>query len=133
MELLFREDAYLQDCAATVTSADETGIRLDRTVFYPMGGGQPGDTGQLVLADGSIIEITDTLKGSGPDDGIKTDALPAVWTRPEQFQQAAARFVDESAHFKSLAQGDDIPALKKGAGDLGAACKNCHDTFREKD
>ena len=68
MELLFREDAYLQDCAATVTSADETGIRLDRTVFYPMGGGQPGDTGQLVLADGSIIEITDTLKGSGPDD-----------------------------------------------------------------
>jgi misacylated tRNA(Ala) deacylase len=68
MELLFREDAYLRDCAATVTSADETGIRLDRTVFYPMGGGQPGDTGQLILADGSIIEIADTLKGTGPDD-----------------------------------------------------------------
>lgn len=85
MELLFREDAYLQDCAATVTSADETGIRLDRTVFYPMGGGQPGDTGQLILADGSIIEITDTLKGSGPDDirhmPPAGTALPPVGTK----------------------------------------------------
>ncbi|HVJ35926.1 MAG TPA: alanyl-tRNA editing protein [Terriglobia bacterium] len=63
MDLLFRDDAYLQECTATVTAADETGIRLDRTVFYPMGGGQPGDIGQLVLADGGVIEIVDALKG----------------------------------------------------------------------
>lgn len=67
MELLFREDAYLQECSATVTAADETGIQLDRTVFYPTGGGQPGDIGQLILADGSSIGIVDTLKGNGPD------------------------------------------------------------------
>ena len=52
MELLFRDDAYLTSCQATVVSADEAGIRLDRTVFYPTGGGQPGDSGQLRLADG---------------------------------------------------------------------------------
>lgn len=63
MDLLFRDDAYLQECTATVTAADETGIRLDRTVFYPMGGGQPGDIGQLILADGGVIEIVDALKG----------------------------------------------------------------------
>ena len=45
MELIFRDDAYQKSCTATVVSADETGIRLDRTVFYPMGGGQPGDCG----------------------------------------------------------------------------------------
>jgi misacylated tRNA(Ala) deacylase len=67
MDLLFRQDAYLQDCTATVTAADDTGIRLDRTVFYPTGGGQPGDTGALILADGSSITIIDTLKGETPD------------------------------------------------------------------
>jgi misacylated tRNA(Ala) deacylase len=82
MELLFREDAYLRECTATVTAADETGIRLDRTVFYPMGGGQPGDTGALILADGRTIEIVDSLKGETmnevrhmPAEGA---ALPAV-------------------------------------------------------
>ncbi len=45
-EELFREDGYLKSCEATVTGVDEQGIRLDRTVFYPMGGGQPGDTGR---------------------------------------------------------------------------------------
>jgi misacylated tRNA(Ala) deacylase len=82
MELLFRDNAYLQDCTATVTAADETGIRLDRTVFYPTGGGQPGDIGQLLLADGNSIEIVDTLKGTGPDDIRHVPApetsLPAV-------------------------------------------------------
>ena len=44
-EELFRDDAYLKSCEATVTKVDDQGIRLDRTVFYPMGGGQPGDAG----------------------------------------------------------------------------------------
>jgi misacylated tRNA(Ala) deacylase len=59
---LFREDGYLQKCEATVVSADERGIRLDRTVFYPMGGGQPGDTGLIRRQEGQEIRITDTRK-----------------------------------------------------------------------
>ncbi len=66
-EELFRADSYLKECSATVLRADERGIVLDRTVFYPTGGGQPGDSGVLVLADGATIAIADTLKG---DDGI---------------------------------------------------------------
>ena len=72
-------------------------------------------------------------KGSGPDDGIRTHAKQTIWTKPEQFQQAAQRFVDESARFQALAQAGDIAAIRQGAKDLGAACKNCHDTFRHKD
>lgn len=71
--------------------------------------------------------------GSGPDDGIKTDALPAVWAKPDQFKQAAVRFTDASAKFTALAQADDLAAIGKGAQDLGGSCKNCHDSFREKD
>jgi misacylated tRNA(Ala) deacylase len=60
---LFRENAYLKECTATVTGVGEQGITLDRTVFYPLGGGQAGDAGVLVLADGSALAIADTRKG----------------------------------------------------------------------
>ena len=69
-ELLFRDDGYLRSCDARVTQADERGIRLDRTVFYPMGGGQPGDAGALRLPSGQSITIVDTGKGPLPDEVI---------------------------------------------------------------
>jgi misacylated tRNA(Ala) deacylase len=69
-ELLFREDGYLRSCTARVVGADERGIRLDRTVFYPTGGGQPGDSGELVLADGSAMRVLDTRKGEAPHSVI---------------------------------------------------------------
>ena len=65
-EALFREDASLRRCAARVVAAGPDGIRLDRTVFYPRGGGQPGDRGTLVT-DGAEITIVDTVKGGGDD------------------------------------------------------------------
>jgi misacylated tRNA(Ala) deacylase len=65
--LLFRDDAYLQSCTARVVAVTEKGIELDRTVFYPTGGGQPGDTGTLSTADGRVVPIVDTRKGEGPD------------------------------------------------------------------
>jgi misacylated tRNA(Ala) deacylase len=73
-EELFREDAYLKTCAARVTAVDAAGIRLDRTVFYPMGGGQPGDTGVLRRADGSTIAIADTRKGTLPGEIVHVPA-----------------------------------------------------------
>ena len=59
---LFREDATLQTCEATVLAVDEAGIVLDRTVFYPQGGGQAGDAGELVSADGHRVSIIDVRK-----------------------------------------------------------------------
>jgi misacylated tRNA(Ala) deacylase len=60
---LFREDAYLRTAEAVVREVLPGGIVLDRTIFYPMGGGQPGDTGALVRADGTRVAIADTRKG----------------------------------------------------------------------
>jgi len=59
--LLFRDDAYLQDCEATVTGVnDKGGILLDRTVFYATAGGQPGDKGTLTW-DGGEVAIATTV------------------------------------------------------------------------
>ena len=62
---LFRDDATLHECEATVLAVDEHGIVLDRTVFYPLGGGQAGDAGALVAADGRTFPIADTRKHKG--------------------------------------------------------------------
>jgi misacylated tRNA(Ala) deacylase len=68
VEELFRQDAYLKEADAIVTAQDERGVRLDRTIFYPTGGGQPGDTGVLRW-DGGEAKIVDALKAL---DSLKT-------------------------------------------------------------
>lgn len=66
---IFREDAYAPSCDAKVLGCVENGVVLDQTVFYPEGGGQPGDIGTLKMVDGSTITIVNTCKGGG-DGGI---------------------------------------------------------------
>jgi misacylated tRNA(Ala) deacylase len=80
-ELIFRDDAYIRSCTARVTAIDERGVRLDRTVFYPTGGGQPGDCGVLRLADGTTVAIADTVKGDSADEVIH---VPATDARPPE-------------------------------------------------
>jgi misacylated tRNA(Ala) deacylase len=63
-EQLFREDSDLKDCQATVVEVGPGGIVLDRTVFYPMGGGQPGDIGTISWDSGSA-DVVDTRYGDG--------------------------------------------------------------------
>jgi len=79
---LFRDDSYLRDCQATVVEAGPGGIVLDQTVFYPMGGGQPGDTGTITWEGGSV-EVTDTRYGDAGAIRHLTDTdatLPAAGT-----------------------------------------------------
>ena len=59
---LFREDSTLRECRATVLALAEGGVILDRTVFYPLGGGQAGDRGALQWADGHSVAIVDARK-----------------------------------------------------------------------
>jgi len=65
-ELLFRDDAYLKTATARVVAVRDGKVELDRTIFYPLGGGQPGDTGFLIRGNGDRVAIADTRKGETP-------------------------------------------------------------------
>ena len=69
-DLLFRDDAYLKTSSAAVVAVDAGQVQLDQTIFYPLGGGQPGDRGTLRTEQGRIIRVTDTRKGETPDSVI---------------------------------------------------------------
>ena len=63
-EPLFRDDPYARETEARIEAVTpEGGVVLDRTVFYPMGGGQPGDRGTLVWQGGEMT-VADTRKGA---------------------------------------------------------------------
>lgn len=79
----FLDDAYLTACEGTVLAVtDRGGIILDETNFYATSGGQPGDSGHLERADGSIIKIATTVPGETKQEIVlvpaEGEALPAV-------------------------------------------------------
>ena len=65
---LFRDDSHLLHCEARVLRHDARGVLLDRTVFYPQGGGQAGDAGSLRDAAGRTCTVVDTRKGEVPGE-----------------------------------------------------------------
>jgi misacylated tRNA(Ala) deacylase len=87
MELLYQEDAYARACLGRVEEAGPGGIRLSRTVFYPLGGGQPGDVGRLVW-DGGEAPIADTRKGNDHQDVLHMPAEGAPLPPPGAEVQA---------------------------------------------
>ena len=84
-ELLFRNDAYLKTAVARVVATGERYVELDRTIFYPLGGGQPGDTGFLARENGERIAIVDTRKGETHD--VIRHVLAAGATLPDIGEQ----------------------------------------------
>jgi len=81
-EALFREDAYRRESPSRIVSADPHGVALDRTVFYPRGGGQPGDRGALVTEGGAIVAIVDTVYGPDRQTILHVPAEGAVLPAP---------------------------------------------------
>ena len=99
-EALFREDAYLWEADARVVRLTEDGgIVLDRTVFYATSGGQPGDTGVIVRADGSEVAIAATVTGATKDEIIHR---PAPGAPPLEAGESVALRVDGERRLKLM-------------------------------
>ena len=110
-ELLHRNDAYLKKCDATVTAIGDNTVCLDRTVFYALGGGQPGDTGTLDW-DGGHAEIVDTRYG---DDGAVNHlveegaSLPSIGTSVTATLDWDRRYIHMRMHTAMHLLGSLIP------------------------
>ncbi len=74
----------------------------------------------------------DFPKGSGPEAGVKTAALPAIWENFSDFTAKAKALEDVSGKLLQLAKANDEAGVKAGFGDMGKACGACHQTYRAK-
>ena len=122
---LFSEDPYLRRCRARVVEVRAEGITLDATAFYPLGGGQPGDRGWLIGADGARIAIADTRRdrasgaivhvpatsGPLPEPG-EAVALELDWERRHRHMRMHTALHLLSAVVKAGVTGGDLNAQR---------------------
>ncbi len=95
---IHRDDAYARRCEAVVTRIADDGVELDRTVFYPRGGGQDGDVGTLRLADGTQLAVIDSRKSrrddATPDDTLHVLEAAGEWRSKLEVGSAVAAEID---------------------------------------
>ena len=72
-------------------------------------------------------------KGTGPEAGVKTAALPAIWQRNPEFQAAARNFAIAAHNFRAAAASGDMNRVRAALPAVGTSCRSCHETFRAKD
>ncbi|KWV93379.1 cytochrome c [Erythrobacter sp. YT30] len=83
---------------------------------------------------GARIETATGLfpAGTSVDDGYDTEALPTIWEKPDEFEQAAQTAIEAAAEMASLAESGDAAAVAAAVGTVGNGCKGCHEKFRVK-
>ena len=100
-QMLFRDDAYLREADAEVVAhTPEGGVVLDRSIFYPTGGGQPGDSGQLSWSGGTL-DIATTVKADQDMIALvpaAADALPPIGATVRQELDWARRYRHMRVH-----------------------------------
>lgn len=89
-------------------------------------------TAAKVVNDAAAEQAKWFPAGSGPEAG-KTQALPEIWSKPDQFKSAMQLFSDAAPKLHTAANAGDVAAIKTAFGDVGKSCKNCHDNFRAKE
>jgi misacylated tRNA(Ala) deacylase len=98
-EALFREDSYAAWTEAVVLASEPRGVTLDRTIFYPQGGGQGGDRGVLMLEEGTAVPIVNTIYDADRATILHVPAEGAAL--PRAGQRVVAR-IDWELRFKRM-------------------------------
>ena len=97
---LFRDDSYLTICEAKILDINERGgIILDRTNFYPTGGGQAGDIGKLERADGSMINVGATVYGQSKSEIVH---VPSDEVAGLKIGETLAGHIDWARRYKHM-------------------------------
>lgn len=131
-------------CADTTPGGKAVSARHDG--FEEMGAAMKAISGQLEqnsATSATVRQSADRLAalapqvktwfpvGSGPQDGKRTDAKAEIWTRQAAFGAAATRLEAATVALKAAADGGDAAQVRAAVQTVGAACKNCHQAFKE--
>jgi cytochrome c556 len=81
------------------------------------------------VVDASIDQQKWFAKGTGPEAG-KTRALPAIWTKADEFTAAQKMFSERAPKLLAAVKAKDAAGVQAAFKEVGGSCKNCHDTFR---
>lgn len=84
-----------------------------------------------VLEDAQKIAVL-FPEGTGPDSGEKTEALATIWEKPDEFKAATDKLIAAATSLRAAGEAKDASKAKAALGEVGMACKGCHDNFREK-
>lgn len=124
---------------ADVVATRVAGLRELGAAFKAVNDGLRGEL-QTVLIRQSARQIRTAAtqqygwfpRGSGPQPGVKTAAKPEIWTQGPRFKALQDAFAVRAAAFQVAANGTNAALIRAEARQLGAACKACHDQFRNK-
>ena len=108
-----------------------------KTLTWIVKGETPWDQKAVIVA---VTDINTTAKeipslfpkGSGPESGAKTAALPAIWTDFPDFTAKAKALEEASGKMLQLAMANDEAGVKAQFPVVGKACGGCHETYRAK-
>jgi cytochrome c556 len=138
--------ALLPILASAQFAKTEDAIRYRQSALFIMGqhvgrigamanDKMPFDAAQ-VKESAAIVNMVATLPwvafGPNTDKGANTKARPEIWQEPGKFTAAQDRLKSTLPKFVAAAETGDKAKIKEAVGELGAACKNCHDDFRAK-
>lgn len=69
-------------------------------------------------------------RGTGPESGVRTRALPGIWSNHAAFTRAGAGLVVAARNLDAAARSGDVAAIRAAVPGVARACSNCHDDFR---
>jgi cytochrome c556 len=111
--------------------------RSTKAIFDELKGSQPNVAS--VQANARIVAAlahqlpTWFPQGTGPEAGVKTAALPAVWQQKAEFAKDASNFEMAARQLSAVSAKGSVADIQAAAGVMGGTCKACHQTFRAKD
>lgn len=117
-----RHDEYNKLGDAFKTIKDQTGAKAPDAAAIQ-------GAAQVVKA-ASVNQFKWFPAGSGPETGAKTRAKAEIWAKPKEFEAAQKLFAERAPKLDAAAGTGDMAAVRAQFGEVGKACKNCHDTFR---
>ena len=137
--------AAIVTTAAAQTRAPADLIHERQAHYKQMGAAMKGINDQLhsaapsvdAIRQGSRVILTYAPqlltwfpRGTGPEAGVRTRALPEIWSDSRNFHRAGAVVLVAARSLDAAAQRGDIDAIRAAVPQVAHACGNCHDTYR---